>query len=183
MNTCAEILPASLELRPIDGLVARTNPLAFAMQPQAMTNWCWSAVATSIGLFYATGQWTQCAVVNTVLQKTTCCTTAGASECNVPSYLELSFAVTKSFGSKVSGKPLLTAVSAEIDAGRPLGLRVGWSGGGGHFLAVYGYASNTQMLNIADSIYGSSVQAFATFPSTYHGGGTWTHTYYTKPGS
>jgi hypothetical protein len=36
--------------------------LPFTAQTQTRCNWCWAAVATSVGLFYGTGNWTQCGV-------------------------------------------------------------------------------------------------------------------------
>jgi hypothetical protein len=35
-------------------------------------------------------------------------------------------------------------------------------------------------INIGDPWYGNSVQDYGSMPSSYHGGGSWTHTYTTK---
>ena len=72
------------------------------------------------------------------------------------------------------------AVDDEIDAGRPLGIRVAWSGGGAHFLVVIGYLEgDTNYVAVDDPIYGKSDLTYATLETAYQGSGAWTHSYYT----
>jgi hypothetical protein len=73
-------------------------------------------------------------------------------------------------------------VRDEIDAGRPVGTRIGWSGGGGHFMAIYGYSlvEGVEYFDIDDPIYGKSHLTVADFSSNYQGSGSWTHAYLTK---
>jgi hypothetical protein len=79
------------------------------------------------------------------------------------------------------GKAGFPIVRNEINGCRPLCLRIGWNGGGGHFVTVYGYtAVPVQRINIADPWYGNSVVRYQPFPSSYQGGGTWTDSYTTK---
>ena len=72
----------------------------------------------------------------------------------------------------------------ELDNGRPLGVRIGWSGGGGHFNVVGCYTANPlfglQSLEIEDPWYGTSVWDYDTFRTAYQGTGSWTHSYKTQ---
>jgi hypothetical protein len=155
------------------------NPLAFTMQHQSQTQWCWSAVAVSINLYYHAGSgWTQCTLVNNALGQTTCCVSGGSSACNQPWYLDRALSIVGNLNSAGPGKASFASVQGEINGCRPLGLRIGWTGGGGHFVAIYGYAGTN--INIGDPWYGNSVQPYSSFPTAYNGGGTWTHNYYTK---
>jgi hypothetical protein len=73
-------------------------------------------------------------------------------------------------------------VCDEINAGRPVGARVGWSGGGGHFMVIYGYSvvGGTNYFDIDDPIYGKSHLTVAAFSQNYQASGVWTHTYLTN---
>ena len=156
-----------------------SNPLAFTMQPQQQTQWCWAAVAVSVDLYYHTAsRWTQCKLANAALGQTTCCANGSSLQCNQPWYLNKALQIVANLASSNAGKASLAAVQAEVKSCRPLALRIGWDGGGGHFVAVYGYSGNN--INIADPWYGNSIQSHALFPTAYQGGGTWTHNYYTK---
>jgi len=161
-----------------------TRSLAFNMQAQTQSNWCWAATSTSVSLFYwSASGWTQCKVAGAELNLTTCCQSPVPGACNVSWYLDRALTRTHNFVSIVSSTVSFDQVKAEIDAGRPVGARIGWSGGGGHFVAIYGY---TRILGIADyfdiddPIYGKSHLTVSDFSSNYQGSGSWTHTYYTK---
>ena len=127
--------------------------------------------------------WTQCKVAGAELNLTTCCQSPVPGACNVAWYLDKALTRTHNFVSIVSSTIGFDQVKAEIDAGRPVGARIGWSGGGGHFVAIYGY---TRILGVADyfdiddPIYGKSHLTVSDFSSNYQGSGSWTHTYYTK---
>jgi len=77
---------------------------------------------------------------------------------------------------------LLARCLDEIDAGRPVGARIGWNNGGGHFMVIYGYSLvvGTEWFDIDDPIYGKRHLTVADFSSNYQGSGSWTHTYFTK---
>jgi hypothetical protein len=72
-------------------------------------------------------------------------------------------------------------VFGEIDARRPVGLRIGWRGGGGHFIAIEGYRGDGNAVAVEDPWYGTSDVEAATLRTAYQGAGTWTHVYYTRP--
>jgi hypothetical protein len=157
----------------------RWRRLAFDMQAQLQTQWCWSAVSTSASRFYdAASSWTQCTVVNAELSQATCCADGSTSQCNQPWYLDRALTRTGNLASWASGTVPISTIRAQIDAGRPLGARIGWSGGGGHFVVISGCLDDaTRMLEIRDPIYGTSEISIAAFASSYQGTGSWTHTY------
>jgi hypothetical protein len=164
------------------GKLFASKQLAFNMQAQTQSNWCWAATATSVSHFYwLWSTWTQCAVANNELGRSDCCNSTVPSACNVPWYLDKALTRTRNFVS-VMGPATFQQVRDEIDAGRPVGARVGWSGGGGHFMVIYGYSFvvGTQYFDIDDPIYGKSHLSVSDFSSNYQGSGTWTHTYFTK---
>lgn len=164
------------------GKLFASKQLAFNMQAQTQSNWCWAATATSVSHFYwLWSTWTQCAVANNELGRSDCCNSTVPSACNVPWYLDKALTRTRNFVS-VMGQATFQQVRDEIDAGRPVGARVGWSGGGGHFMVIYGYSFvvGTQYFDIDDPIYGKSHLSVSDFSSNYQGSGTWTHTYFTK---
>ena len=152
------------------------------MEAQTQSNWCWAATATSVSHFYwFLSNWTQCLVANAELQLNGCCNTPVPGACNVPWFLNSALTRTNNFVS-ITGQITFQQVKAEIDAGRPVGARIGWNGGGGHFMVIYGYSSiaGTEYFDIDDPIYGKSHLTVADFSSNYQGSGTWTHSYFTK---
>ena len=167
---------------PTGGAAVTTN-LNFAMQTQKESQWCWSTVATSTSLHYnAASTWTQCKVVNAELSLTTCCQSGGSTACNQPWYLDLALTRTKNFHSKTTGSLPYATVKQQIVTSRPLGVRIGWAGGGGHFVIVDGYDSTSgQFLSIRDPFHGTSTYAYSAFLTSYQGSGSWTHSYYTQP--
>lgn len=168
-------------------LVALLRPtwqrLNFNMQAQQQTNWCWAAVATSVALFYnPSSTWTQCTLVNAELGETTCCSNGGSAACNKPWYLDKALQRVGQLDSWSSGAMSFANVRAEIDNSRPLGVRIGWSGGGGHFVVVDGYLNDaSQQVAIEDPWYGASDMSYTAFSSSYQTSGSWSHSYETQP--
>ncbi len=164
-------------------LIYQFASVPFNMQAQTQTNWCWAATATSVSHFYSIfSSWTQCKVAGAELGLSTCCNSPVPSACNVPWYLDRALTRTSNFDHIVSGTISYSAILAEINAGRVVGARQGWSGGGGHFMVIYGCSriGSVQYLDIDDPIYGKSTLTYETFATNYQGSGTWTHTYFTK---
>jgi hypothetical protein len=178
-------LPRSLKLHAMKkgthgtGTTTCGNPLSFAMQTQQQTQWCWAAVSVAVNLYYhpTSGQ-TQCAVANAAMGSTTCCGDGSTPQCNQPWFLDQALQIVGDLNAWSSGKATITVVKNEINACRPFCLRIAWNGGGGHFVAVYGYSR--RFLDIGDPWYGNGVVAYDTFPDTYQGGGAWTDNYTTK---
>ena len=156
--------------------------LNLAMQHQLQDNWCWAAVSTSIAGFFGAATWTQCSVVSKEVDDDSCCTNGSSSTCNVPWRLDKALSRVKALKKKSSGMPGdLKGVRREIDAGRPVCIRIGWSGGGGHFIAIEGYRTDDASVAVEDPWHGTSDVPVAHFRSgRYQGTGAWTHTYYTK---
>ncbi|MBS0425533.1 MAG: C39 family peptidase [Proteobacteria bacterium] len=164
------------------GKLFSSKQLSFNMQSQTESNWCWAATSTSVSHFYwLWSTWTQCRVANGELGHSDCCNNPVPSACNIPWYLDKALTRTNNFVSMM-GQASFQQVKDEIDAGRPVGTRIGWNGGGGHFMVIYGYSRvlNLEYFDIDDPIYGKSHLTVSDFASNYQGSGTWTHTYFTK---
>jgi len=152
--------------------------MTFTMEHQTQTNWCWAAVSTSVSKYFKPAStWTQCRVVNAELGQRTCCVNGGTAACNKPWYLDRALTRTGNFKA-ITGVAPQTNVSTEMTGKRPLCARIGWSGGGGHFVAITDVSRKT--LTIDDPWYGRSYYAYSTFKTAYKGTGAWTHSYYTK---
>ena len=155
--------------------------LQFAVQHQLQDQWCWAAVSTSIAVHYGSTKWTQCSVVDKELGQSSCCVDGSTSVCDQPWYLDRALKRVGAFKKAESGRPKdLDKVRQEIDAKRPVGIRIGWSGGGGHFITVEGYRSDGGSIAVEDPWYGASDIPFASMGGGYQGSGSWTHTYYTR---
>lgn len=166
-------------------LFTRRRCLCFTMQPQQQTQWCWSATATSVALYYnAASAWTQCSLVNAELGRSDCCTSPSSSNCNQPWTLNTVLTRVGHLAAFTATTTSFPDVVSEIDNGRPLGVRIGWSGGGGHFNIIACYTSGLlrrlRSVHIEDPWYGSSVWDYDTFRTAYQGTGSWTHSYKTR---
>src|SRR4029079_16590575 len=111
-----------------------------SIKQQEHTNWCWSAVATSVGLFFQTGDWTQCGTANGCLNLpgTDCCTDPGP--CNVYGFLNQSLTFTKSLNQFFEGTAPASDIEEQVGQNDPVCVRVAWNGGGAHFLSITGYS-------------------------------------------
>ena len=156
--------------------------LPFNMQAQTQSNWCWAATSTSVSHFYSSlSPWTQCKVASKELNQQ-CCATPVPGPCNVPWYLDRALTRTNNFVSIQSGTVSWDTVKSQLETGLVVGTRIGWNGGGGHFMVLHGVSSilTTKYLHIDDPIYGKSTLTYDQFATNYQGSGTWTHTYFTK---
>jgi Papain-like cysteine protease AvrRpt2 len=165
--------------------LTRRRCLCFTMQHQEQTQWCWSATATSVALYYnAASTWTQCSLVNAELGRNDCCSNPSSANCNIPGTLNTVLTRVGHLASFTSSTTSFADVRTEIDNGRPLGVRIGWSGGGGHFNVLACYTSNPllrlQSVQVEDPWYGTSVWDYDMFRTAYQGSGSWTHSYKTK---
>ncbi len=116
----------------------QSTVLNFNMEMQPQSNWCWAATSKSISHFYATflNPWTQCKIAGAELSLS-CCTNPVPGPCNIPWYLDRALTRTQNF-VELKGVMTWESVKAEIDKGLIVGTRIGWDGGGGHFMAIYG---------------------------------------------
>ncbi|WP_169814781.1 papain-like cysteine protease family protein [Nocardia crassostreae] len=172
----------------IFGELFTTKQLAFTMEAQTQSNWCWAATATSVSHYYwLFSHWTQCKVACNELSRTDCCGSPVPSECNVPWYLDRALTRTDNLDS-FTGAITFDRIKQEIDAGRPIGARIEWGTGGGHFMVIYGYgyfhrrvhSRPRYYVDIDDPIYGKQHVSLDAFTNNYRGDGRWTSTFFTK---
>jgi hypothetical protein len=155
--------------------------LKFAIQRQKQLQWCWAAVSVSVAHAYNPATpWRQCALVNAELGKTTCCAHGSSLECNKPNVLDHPLSLVGHLNALIPATVDAMSVTDEIDRDRPVACRIGWKGGGGHFIVLYGYDASG-LIHVADP-WGAktSTYAFGSFMKGYHMG-CWTHTYTTQP--
>ncbi len=167
----------TLEVHVLDGFAVL---LGFSMQTQTQSNWCWSASAVSTSRYYnASNTWTQCTLVNAELGQTTCCVNGSSAACDRAWFLDRALQRTGNLDHWSGSASSFSDLSGAITGGHPLGARVGWSGGGGHFVVIHGCDAN-QMITVSDPIYGTSYLSLSTFTNNYQGSGTWTDSYFTR---
>jgi len=157
--------------------------LTFSMEPQKQTNWCWAATSKSVDdYFLGSSTWTQCRIVNTTLSETSCCGPAGGDlACNQPWYLDRALKTVNAYRGMIGTDADIPTVKSEISKDCPLGVRIGWRGGGGHFVIVYGWSvtsDGTIMLSVDDPIHRSTTLPEAKFRTKYRSNGRWTHSYF-----
>jgi hypothetical protein len=180
----------ALNLAAVSALGGAATPgskkLNLSVQTQQQTNWCWAAVSTSVSHFYNAGSaWTQCLVANSALPRNDCCG-AGASDpakCDKPWYLDTALQTTGNLASVITRALSFAEIQTEIGKDAPIGSRVGWYGGGGHFQTVVGWLvgeGGTEYIDISDPIYLDAQIEYADFASSYQTGGDWTHSYLTR---
>lgn len=156
--------------------------LDLSVPHQEEGNWCWAAVADGVAHFYdGSSTWTQCAIANSELVRTDCCGSGKSGPCDVYGFLDQALGVVGHFDRVTATVADFQTIDEEIDAQRPMGVRVAWSGGGAHFVAIGGYRERpSQYVHVEDPWYGPSDVAYSTLKSGYQGNGTWTHSYWTK---
>lgn len=157
--------------------------LSLTVSHQEQNNWCWAATSDGVAHFYdPSSTWTQCGIANSELGRSDCCGSGASGACNVYGYLDQALSVVGHFDHIAGQTADFQTVDHEIDGHRPLGVRVAWSGGGAHFLAIGGYRERPdQYVHVEDPWYGPSDVAYSALTTAYQGSGTWTHTYWTKP--
>jgi hypothetical protein len=159
-----------------------------AIPVQLQTNWCWAATSLGVHQYYdRTDNTTQCLAANLILPRNDACNNPVPAAANVAHFLDDALNDFGNLdGSIISGTLSYADVKAQINAGRPLGARIGWAGGGGHFMVIEGYRDGgtaaTQEVAIDDPIYGESQYTYNSYSTAYQGttGNNWTHSYKTK---
>lgn len=159
--------------------VQRWRRVNIPVQRQQQTNWCWAAVAVSIADFYGAAP-TQCAFVNTRLGRTDCCGAGAAGPCNQTHSGRDAIDALGHLADWDASRPGQALIRAEIDANRPMAVRVEWAGGGAHLLVVDGYLENFDFVAVDDPWFGTADIALSTLHSAYQGTGSVTHHYLTQ---
>ena len=116
--------------------------LDFTMENQRQRLWCWAATTVSVSAFYNPQS------ESTTVRDGQCREGAGnvlrgRLQRGVPADHRAGRSLSRAdvLDHKQPGPVDYAMIRPEIDAGRPLGFRVGWSGGGGHFAVIEGYQS------------------------------------------
>lgn len=164
----------------------------FVMESQQMKHWCWTATAVSIEKYYDPNSgWLQCLLVDDQLHTGTCCDAPTIEKCDKDWRLDWALNSLDHLKQVVGGES--PTLRDEINAFRPVAMRIEWNGGGAHFVVIHGYADIhlpewpflLTYLNVQDSYWGPSIVHHRTFdvaefPANYHGGGSWTHSFLTR---
>lgn len=155
--------------------------LGFHVPLQEQTNWCWAAVAVGVAARYGAA-WQQCNLAGLELGQHCCPAGTNPVACNVPYYLDRALTRVGHFRSMVAGSvPLNPQAITAINANEPIGVRIEWPGGTGHFIAIAGYSTNGgQFVDVEDPWYSASTVSYATLQTAYKATGAWTHTYWTN---
>jgi hypothetical protein len=158
----------------------------YPLDLQEESEWCWAAVSQSVARFFdPQSGLKQCDIAAQVTNQPGCC--GNIRECNAPA--RLTDALPVALAGKPSGASLKQVVSRplrfdelqrELDAGRPVCIRIGWDGGGGHFIVLTGYqvlSSGDQHVDVADPLYPDCTVDYDELTNAYHGDGQWTHSF------
>jgi hypothetical protein len=175
----SSVEPLGMKSEPIaGGALPSQGILPFTVQHQLQSQWCWAAVTSSVANYYKNPAWTQCRIVNDRLGQTVCCGQGSSAACNRPWYLDQALSRVGDLENYIASPLSLAQIRTEIDAGRPVGVRIGWRNGGGHFVAIGGY-SGQNIVDVHDPYWGYSSVDYMTFRTNYRGLGMWTHSYRT----
>jgi hypothetical protein len=148
--------------------------------------WCWCAVAVGVDAYYREGApMVQCEAAARVLRNPDACLDRDSDAVNCMVGLEEALAEFGNF-ARMAGPASFKEMKDEIDAGRPVGVRVEFTDFAiGHFLVVRGYDDADRTLVIDDPFEkdgAGDVQTIphATLVSGYKSASVWTDTYFTK---
>lgn len=152
--------------------------LAIRIERQARSNWCWAAIAASLGRYYETSDWSQERVAQAVLDDRS--GTAAGSAPNSEARLNDALTLVGCYSHWSPDRPAFARIRTEIDAGRPVCVRIAWRDGGSHFVVVTGYVTTPQEIHVDDPAAGPTLQSMRDFPGGYRGRGAyWRETYWT----
>ena len=157
----------------------------FQIEKQREDKWCWAAVSVSVDHYFSPGSASsQCRVARDVLGIAQCC--SNPDDCNTPARLQAGLSVVGRLKAILLRPLQFNEIRREIDALRPVCVRIAWNGGGGHFVVISGYrlsASGAQLVEVADPLFPSSTVLYDVLISAYQnaqeplGGGQWTATF------
>lgn len=155
--------------------------LRFPIQRQQQSQWCWAGVSASVSRYYVPATpWTQCRIADVQSGRNDCCGSGAAGPCNNPSTLGTALTTVGHFDRQTSVQESLQTLENELVASRPLCIRVGWAGGGGHFIVASG-TEDDGFVWVSDPGGGTTtLVAYDTLRTAYSGSGTWTHSYFTR---
>jgi Peptidase_C39 like family len=166
------------------GAAGGARTLAFRMQDQEQSEWCWAAVASSICSYYAgLGSGTslsQCEIATKFLGMQ-CCGTPPPPGSNQTFTLELPLQSLGHLGADTIDGPIdMSTIIAQIDRGRPICCHLDFGDGQGHFVAIIGYDMVNDDVVTRDPLGTSASGILPLNGATTFPGGSWTETYLTK---
>ena len=173
--------------------VKQAQGAVFVMQQQQESEWCWAAVSQAIKTFFSpTSALTQCTIAHPVLTMeqsipagTNCCENPTA--CNVPATLQDALKVTQNLNLIVDSSVSFEQVKSELSDGHPIGVRIQWSNGSAHFIAIDGYrefSSGEQQVLVADPLMPDGSASYIDYDDLldfYDQDGTWSATFLVHP--
>jgi hypothetical protein len=170
-----------------------TPQISFSLEDQIGDNWCWLAVAVSTDRHFHLGSiLKQCDLATQLIPGASgCCTNNGSvpRKCDQPGALDDALSAVNELApgaNPSAGALLFPQVQAEIDNGRPVGIRIGWDGDpqfNGHFIIVTGYQvlKTKNKLYVQDPLWGDGLYSYQQVATNYlSNDGVWTHTYLVK---
>jgi len=162
--------------------VADANPLPIVLEPQALSNWCWAAVTSSVENFYQEAYAaSQCEVATRCLPWP-CCPPGpdtGTNPLNVTYNLQTALnqnANPPAIGGQISYSDL----QAEISLGRPICFVVHWDAGGAHVLLAVGWSGSGDVWIDDPAAPGLRAIPWERFCQLYGDDGYWQATLKTK---
>jgi hypothetical protein len=104
--------------------------------------------------------------------------------CDHAAFLEDALAVVGHLREAGEGVLSFDDVRRQLQKGLPVGVRIGWFGGGGHFVMIVGYRvseTGQAMVRVADPKYTGGRISYDALVHAYEDQGEWTHTYLVRP--
>ncbi len=159
--------------------------LPFTLQEQLGINWCWAAVSQGVAEFYGIGSWTQCEIASRTLPGSrNCCTaTPRGGPCDETYYLHEALTTVGHLGGPPTGPLSATEIQAQLQQNRPIGVRIRWQSGRGHFIVLTGYLDGRRSyVEVHDSASDSrdpTELSLTHLMTRYAGLGIWSHSFVT----
>jgi hypothetical protein len=163
--------------------------LRFRIQRQQQTQWCWAAVNVSVRRYYQPASTlTQCQLANTRRGRSDCCTNGSSNACNQPDDTSGVLATLGHRNTHSDSVVSYATLRSETAAGRPLFLRIQWSGGGRHAVLATGVEDGENVIvcdpgasSAADASQGTtSVWDYSVLQTAYNTTGSWIATATTR---
>jgi polyglycine hydrolase-like protein/papain like cysteine protease AvrRpt2 len=151
------------------------------LEKPLQSDWCWAAATVSVARYYdANSAWTQGQMVHAQAGRTGCSQLGNSKACNQTGVLDDALSRCGHLSAVVAEKASIQTLISQLSINDPVGIRIGWRGGGGHFILACG-AELPGIVLIDDPIHGRSAVNYDSLANDYRGSGSWTHSYYTKP--
>jgi hypothetical protein len=188
MSTIAGLDSFSLDI-PVETAVpapASMVQLDMHVEHQAQDEWCWAAVTSAVSKFSdSNSAWSQCAVASRAFPDGKCCEDGSSDACDRTWDLDKALEITGNLKRYAKDEQAAVATLVEqMKLGAPVGIRIQWTSGKGHFVIIRGATEEGPGLGtvaISDPVYEDSVHVVEDLNGNYlNGDGVWTDTYYTK---